>query len=409
MNVPEAVKDDAHGVKAGMRAAEEDDRRASVAERIKKEGAARTFEPLPGVNQDAPFLDEGTKYVVFSLAHKRVPPIATGPRFRINGAFATIEAARQRALAVHDADSGTVTIGEMQGWQVCARDMRLLQDARAGLGHASALLAAHERLVGEAEDRAAVQKHVQMNEHVSIADILPSLSKAQTETVEDWLQRSKYTVSRLGALTDEEGRELGVSAEDARARFALWAQGAYGRSQCAVLGKDTELPEQNALGAAAADISTAGEPEPETDQSGDPAPKNTRPMPLYDPRLQHRLQNWAVVAMLTDSSVVYEDSQPCFAVYGVFDTEENAEGYVRNVASSRVHDHNLHIVSMYEWLDPNDAGCNKVVYRDNEMQRIVDAQSTQANRIQAMENDVPRDKQAGGGMPLVRTSSARPE
>ena len=49
------------------------------------------------------------------------------------------------------------------------------------------------------------------------------------------------------------------------------------------------------------------------------------------------------------------------------------------------------------------------MYRDNEIQRIVDAQRTQANRIQAMENDVPRDKQAGGGMPLIHTTSAKPQ
>lgn len=108
-----------------------------------------------------------------------------------------------------------------------------------------------------------------------------------------------------------------------------------------------------------------------------------RKQPRFDTSLQHRMQQWAVVVVLSEGEQVpCERQQPVFNVLGMFETAEIAEGYIRNVAGNHNKDYDMHIVAMYEWVNPLDAHKNKHVnYRDPEMQRIMDATRSEANRV----------------------------
>ena len=406
MNVPESLRNDAHGVKAGQRAAREESHRSETVSRLKAEGAARTFDPMPGVAEDAAFLDERCRYVVLSLAHQGVSPVAPGPRFRVNGAFPTAEAARERALAVHSSDEGTVTIGQLHAWQVCARDMALLQDPVAGGAHATTLLAAHEARVTEGEEAAAVRKHVQLHEQVTVEDVLPARDEAARARVDDWLLRHTFTVERWGSPRTTKPPSWGYARTPARATPSGGGRIRAPRAAVAACDPVLEQPADTAA------------PDPVPEQPADTAAPEPVPEQPPEPAAPGRRAPDAALRPTAAAPPATGLSSRCSAttrarcggaavLCGVrrLRYRGDGRGHVRNVASTRVHDHNLHIVSMYEWLNLHDAGSTRVVYRDTEMQRIVDAQRTQRNRITAMENDMPRDKQ-GGGVPLLPSASA---
>ena len=105
----------------------------------------------------------------------------------------------------------------------------------------------------------------------------------------------------------------------------------------------------------------------------------------YSRDLEVRNQQVAVVSFLKDS--IADDGQseqPLFVMWACFDSTEKADAWIRNHAGDRIQDVDLDTVDMYEWLFPTratDDKMGKVVYRNEEKQKIMDFVHGQASTV----------------------------
>lgn len=100
-----------------------------------------------------------------------------------------------------------------------------------------------------------------------------------------------------------------------------------------------------------------------------------------------RNQRFAVVSVVHD----YEGNgeEPGFIVWAAFDSEDEALRYNKCVAAKELKDHDLAIVSMYEWVYPHLMNSNSVeqMYRNEELNNIMRNARMSAKRV----NDFQRE------------------
>ena len=104
----------------------------------------------------------------------------------------------------------------------------------------------------------------------------------------------------------------------------------------------------------------------------------------YMRNMELRNQTVAVVSFLSDDCLPDSGAQPLCIIWGCFDTAANADIWIRNHAGDRIQDYDLDTVDMYEWLFPlraTDNKMNKIIYRNNEKQKIFDFQNSQASTV----------------------------
>lgn len=76
-------------------------------------------------------------------------------------------------------------------------------------------------------------------------------------------------------------------------------------------------------------------------------------------------------------SVIQDDSADCeflFRVYGCFETEKDANRWVRNVGGNHITDHDIDVVSTCEWMYPQSmlsSNARKEVFRSPELDKIM--------------------------------------
>lgn len=114
-----------------------------------------------------------------------------------------------------------------------------------------------------------------------------------------------------------------------------------------------------------------------------------------------RNQRYAVVSVLQD----YEDgNEPSICVWAAFDTEEEALKYNKCVASKHVSDHDLAIVSMYEWLYPHVMTSDAVdqLYRNEELNNIMKNARNSSKRVRDFERECTDH---GRAVPTIEVAS----
>lgn len=100
--------------------------------------------------------------------------------------------------------------------------------------------------------------------------------------------------------------------------------------------------------------------------------------------LEVRNQNVAVMSVVRDE----EGSNPAhlmFSVWMAFDTENEANSWIRNVAGDQIIHHSLDTVDMYQWLFPQSATDEKIrncTYRNSEEQTIMSFASQQSSTVE---------------------------
>jgi hypothetical protein len=97
-----------------------------------------------------------------------------------------------------------------------------------------------------------------------------------------------------------------------------------------------------------------------------------------------RNQRFAVVSVLEDYE---EGDEPGLCIWAAFDTEEEALKYNKCVAAKHVRDHDLAIVSMYEWAYPHLMASDTVeqLYRNEELNNIMKHARTAGKRVRDFE------------------------
>lgn len=110
-----------------------------------------------------------------------------------------------------------------------------------------------------------------------------------------------------------------------------------------------------------------------------------------------RNQKYAVISVVKDYETAREGDptgdEPGVIVWAAFDSEEEALKYNKAVASKEMRDHDIAIVSMYEWLYPHMMGSDKVdqMYRNEELNNIMKHARTASTRVRQFEDMCARE------------------
>lgn len=130
--------------------------------------------------------------------------------------------------------------------------------------------------------------------------------------------------------------------------------------------------------------------------------KELQKVPRLNRFAEVRNQRFAVVSVVQD----YEGDgeEPGFIVWAAFDSEEEALRYNKCVAAKELKDHDLAIVSMYEWVYPHLMNSNSVeqMYRNEELNNIMRNARMSAKRV----NDFQREcGEKNVEMPCIEVSA----
>lgn len=96
-----------------------------------------------------------------------------------------------------------------------------------------------------------------------------------------------------------------------------------------------------------------------------------------------RDQTVAVVSFVSDTKQAIPE--PLFRVYSSFNTQAEADVYVRNTAGEHVRDHDMYVVSLCEWLHPQNIDSTKLaneVYRSEELNSVMSNHKSQPQKIE---------------------------
>lgn len=98
-------------------------------------------------------------------------------------------------------------------------------------------------------------------------------------------------------------------------------------------------------------------------------------------KLDVRGQKLAVVSIVKDTAAVPEF---LIKVYALFEKEEEANTYIRNVCGDNVQDFDIDVVSTCEWLFPQTmtyTNANKEIFRSEELDNIMRTHKNQPNEV----------------------------
>ena len=98
-----------------------------------------------------------------------------------------------------------------------------------------------------------------------------------------------------------------------------------------------------------------------------------------------RLQRFAVISVLPDYSCGVEAQEPAFAIWGAYDSEEEARSAAVDDLGKRISDVHLDVVAMYEWLVPAALDLQHVTeqFRDSQLTDLMRARKEERRRVEA--------------------------
>lgn len=309
---------------------EEMERRAAVTQ---TEGGAVDFEPAPAtLGDDPPFQDPEHQWVVFSLSHVRMPPLATDaskPAVRIYGCFPDSESATEYACTIvaPSAPGCSIMLDRAHKWVLACREAARLADADLVERKTHALLEAHDARV-----------------------------KVELETFRERKARLQEEAARAAQRVEEMAPPS--------------AQG----------GSDDEDEEEAALAAAMAPSSADVTPAREDEKR--------RAAGSVLPRTCELSGQAFIVASFVQDKIDVDEPEFLFRVYGAFASEVEADRYVRNVASKHVLQHDLDVVVAQKWLYPMQPPDVRTVYRSTELTKIMDYHRSEPAKVDAFKREV---------------------
>ena len=110
-------------------------------------------------------------------------------------------------------------------------------------------------------------------------------------------------------------------------------------------------------------------------------------------------QKVAVVSFVTDLDGT-DAKEPLFNVYGVFDSETEADCWIRHVLADHVTDVDIDVVACCQWLFPQNvkgSDVGKEVFRGDELNKIMQHHKSEPSRISNFEEWKKRQGESDGG------------
>jgi len=364
-------------------------------------GGESTLDDDSGYTRE--FQTEDQKVMLWNVANTHLHPRSLFPAFRLLGLFADTETA--------------LAHGEM----VVATDPRC--SLRLVATHAWYTLPTHDTPTDEAVDKvnrnllhhqAMLQDHATefQKRHDSLtAGRTPALRQAQDAqdaSVRAATQRTRRRAIYEAALVGDETALVALQAKFevemkecaeaelvAQLRAQLKEEEERGRASAGVAeskGAEEEYTEPVLAVPIAPEVMNEKWEEKVSVEGGGRMPAAVSRM------VEVRNQRYAVVSVVTDYETAAPTNplgaEPGVIVWAAFDTEAEALRYNKCVASKKVRDHDLAVVSMYEWLYPHMMSSDRVdqLYRNEELNNIMRHARNTSTHVREFEDMCGREE-----------------
>lgn len=363
-------------------------------------GGESTLDDQSGYTREFQAADQ--KYVLWNMANTGLTPRSVKPAFRIVGLFADEASALRHAKRLmddpHTDKTSALRLSTTHEWytipknndrdpETCtaAVNRNLLHHQSMLQDHAHEFKARHDALT-EGRTPALLQAKAAV-EQIELDDAQRVKQMQFLESIVDG-DGKKRDPLEIQRLKDKFQQELGGDAEK---RLLLEAVHRVGE------GVEEEKGGEAEAAAPYVDTPLVAEVKPEVllekwdglvdglrQQGGVESHNIPRVFDL-------RGQTYAVVSVVADyETKTREDpfgEEPGVIVWAAFDTEEEALKYNKNVAAKKLRDHDLAIVSMYEWLYPHMMNSDRVnqLYRNEELNNIMKHARTSSTQVSEFE------------------------
>jgi anti-sigma28 factor (negative regulator of flagellin synthesis) len=345
-----------------------------------------------------PFQADDQKFVLWNLANQGLAPKAPMPAFRLLGLFPDVESTMAHAEQVMAMDkSCALRMATTHEWYTIPKSDKPIEDCQAKVNRN--LLRHQELLQNNAVE--FKQRHDALTEGRTPAIEQAKDAQEQVEREERQRQKRKQIVEAAVENDDEKVEELKNEYEKGT-REELESQELMRLKEGKEESKDDSTPGE-------IEVKKDEYVEPKLVAPVDPESLNAnweekvkefgsgpRP-PAVSRMLEVRNQRYAVISVVKD----YESAQgndpvgeePGVIVWAAFDTEEEAVKYNKVVASKQLRDHDLAIVSMYEWLFPHMMNSDRVeqLYRNEELNNIMKQARISSTRVREFEEMCERE------------------
>lgn len=104
-------------------------------------------------------------------------------------------------------------------------------------------------------------------------------------------------------------------------------------------------------------------------------------------------QDLAVVVILPN----HDTGEAMFQILGCFSKQEDADRWIRNVASRKILNYDMHVISTCQWIFPNRMqgdGAQNMEYRNPELQKIMEKQRAAPGEVKQFEEWVNQNNES---------------
>ena len=361
------------------------------------------------------FQTDEQRVFLWHMANRNLRPRALKPAFRLLGLFASVEEAQAhgaRIVAADPTSACTIRVGATHAWYTIPTEM--FTDITPYLNKVNRNLALHRKVLAatttefkthkstltsgrqptsQSHMKAALERSSSSSSTSAVSDMNASAGVSDDDDDDGGVSESKSTEPSLksGAAV-EAGGGGGAVEDDEDTGMTLLARLPPVNTSPEEDGDTWGCETRQILGAVegtATAIDTI---------------LNTVPPVVREAEVRN--QKYAVVSVLLDYEMLMHRAdaaaglgagesgaldavEPGVCVWAAFDTEAEALLYVKKVAARELPDHDLSVVSMYEWLYPHLMTSDKVpqLYRNVELNNIMKHARTSRGRVCEFEKE----------------------
>jgi hypothetical protein len=338
-----------------------------------------------------PFLADDQRVFLWNTANLNLRPRSLKPCFRLLGLFASVDDASAHGARIVAADprsSCSLRISSTHAWYTIPVDM--ITDLTPHIEKVNRNLETHKRLIEETTEEFLHHKQeLTQDRKPASLDHLQAALMGQCDNdaptgggVEDdgGVEESKECTEIGGVEESKECLEIG-GVEESKECTEI---GDFSRLEPCATEKTSILPLLSAVNTCPEnDDECWAEKSHELQVGGVPVPPIVREADV-------RNQKYAVVSVMQDYEALLAKSrniEPGVCVWAAFDTESEALLYCKKVASKELKEHDLAIITMYEWAYPHLISSDKVpqLYRNVELNNIMKHARTSRTQVAVFE------------------------
>ena len=350
------------------------------------------------------FLADDQRVFLWNTANLNLHPKSLKPCFRLLGLFASVEDASAHGARIVAADprsSCSLRISSTHAWYTIPVDM--ITDLTPHLEKVNRNLETHKQIIQETTEEFLLHKQeLTRDRKPASLDHLQAALTGQCGSGEDEGGVEESKEGQCGSGEDEGGVE---ESKEGQCGSGEDEGGVEESKECTEISDFSRLEpvaiehpsmepraiEKTSMVPLLPPVSTCPESEDEcwTEKSHELQVGGV-PVPPVVREADVRNQKYAVVSVMQDYEAMLAKSpniEPGVCVWAAFDTESEALLYCKKVASKELKEHDLAIITMYEWAYPHLISSDKVpqLYRNEELNNIMKHARTSRTQVAVFE------------------------